>query len=268
MQRAGLTWFYRFIQEPTRLWRRYLLYNSLFIFRLGKQILAKGFNGCQTLVEVPDRSPKGDFNSFDPTVRDPDATDGQISGMPARSNVLGVGISVVDLEQASRIVLKGALEVGAGKYVTVTGVHGVMESQRNPELKKIHNSSFLSTPDGMPMAWMGKWNGYPEIDRVYGPDLMLKVTDKSAELGLKHFYFGGKEGVADKLAERFQGWFPGIETAGTMSPPFRFLNADEEDAFIARLNRVQPHFLWVGLSSPGPHLVGGAALSRLPAGPL
>ena len=32
MQRSGLEWFYRLIQEPKRLWKRYLIGNSKFIF--------------------------------------------------------------------------------------------------------------------------------------------------------------------------------------------------------------------------------------------
>jgi N-acetylglucosaminyldiphosphoundecaprenol N-acetyl-beta-D-mannosaminyltransferase len=31
MQRRGLEWFFRLVQEPRRLWRRYLLLNPLFI---------------------------------------------------------------------------------------------------------------------------------------------------------------------------------------------------------------------------------------------
>lgn len=32
MQKTGLEWFYRFLQEPQRMWKRYLLGNSKFIF--------------------------------------------------------------------------------------------------------------------------------------------------------------------------------------------------------------------------------------------
>jgi N-acetylglucosaminyldiphosphoundecaprenol N-acetyl-beta-D-mannosaminyltransferase len=30
----GLEWFFRLCQEPRRLWRRYLVYNSIFVYRL------------------------------------------------------------------------------------------------------------------------------------------------------------------------------------------------------------------------------------------
>lgn len=37
MQKAGLEWFYRFLQEPRRMWKRYLLGNSEFLFLVLKE---------------------------------------------------------------------------------------------------------------------------------------------------------------------------------------------------------------------------------------
>jgi N-acetylglucosaminyldiphosphoundecaprenol N-acetyl-beta-D-mannosaminyltransferase len=39
MQRSGLEWFYRLLSEPRRLWRRYLIYNPLFVILVLLQIL-------------------------------------------------------------------------------------------------------------------------------------------------------------------------------------------------------------------------------------
>ncbi len=38
IQRAGLQWLHRLIQEPGRLWRRYLFHNSEFVLRFGLQL--------------------------------------------------------------------------------------------------------------------------------------------------------------------------------------------------------------------------------------
>jgi len=37
MQKYGLEWFYRFLQEPKRMWKRYLLGNSKFIWLILKE---------------------------------------------------------------------------------------------------------------------------------------------------------------------------------------------------------------------------------------
>ncbi|MCK4605238.1 MAG: WecB/TagA/CpsF family glycosyltransferase, partial [Deltaproteobacteria bacterium] len=37
MQNAGLEWLYRVIQEPRRMWKRYLITNSKFIWMLARE---------------------------------------------------------------------------------------------------------------------------------------------------------------------------------------------------------------------------------------
>jgi N-acetylglucosaminyldiphosphoundecaprenol N-acetyl-beta-D-mannosaminyltransferase len=39
MMHLGWEWLFRFFQEPTRLWRRYLIYNPLFVVRAAGQML-------------------------------------------------------------------------------------------------------------------------------------------------------------------------------------------------------------------------------------
>jgi N-acetylglucosaminyldiphosphoundecaprenol N-acetyl-beta-D-mannosaminyltransferase len=39
MQHAGLEWLHRVVSEPRRLWRRYLVTNTLFIIAAGRQLL-------------------------------------------------------------------------------------------------------------------------------------------------------------------------------------------------------------------------------------
>lgn len=41
MQNAGLEWFYRFLQEPKRMWKRYLVGNSKFIYLVMKERFSK-----------------------------------------------------------------------------------------------------------------------------------------------------------------------------------------------------------------------------------
>ena len=41
MQRAGLEWFFRVLQEPRRMWKRYLVTNSLFAWMLLREKLTK-----------------------------------------------------------------------------------------------------------------------------------------------------------------------------------------------------------------------------------
>ena len=72
-----------------------------------------------------------------------------------RTNVLGIGVSAVNMDLAVKILLEARSNKVNG-YVCVTGAHGIIESQRDDDLKYIHNNSFLTLPDGEPTVWMGK----------------------------------------------------------------------------------------------------------------
>ena len=43
MQKIGLEWFWRLLQEPKRLWKRYLIGNTIFIFLVIKELIKKLF---------------------------------------------------------------------------------------------------------------------------------------------------------------------------------------------------------------------------------
>ena len=118
--------------------------------------------------------------------------------VPQRVNVLGVGISVLNLDSALDTLI-AAVRTRTPGYVCVTGVHGVMESQGDPNLRRIHNRSLLTTPDGMPMVWLGRLAGHRTMGRVYGPDLMERVFAWSQDSGATHFFYGGNTGVAEDL---------------------------------------------------------------------
>jgi N-acetylglucosaminyldiphosphoundecaprenol N-acetyl-beta-D-mannosaminyltransferase len=166
-----------------------------------------------------------------------------------RVNVLGVGISVLNLRTALAAIAAAVRERRKG-YICVTGVHGVMEAQDDAAFKHILNGAFLCTPDGMPMVWAGKLAGHAKMSRVYGPDLMLDVCAWSEPSGAKHFFYGGADGVAGLLAQKLKIKFPKLKVVGTFTTPFRALNADEENKLQEQVAAAQPDIFWVGLSTP------------------
>ncbi|MEW6302485.1 MAG: WecB/TagA/CpsF family glycosyltransferase [Verrucomicrobiota bacterium] len=168
---------------------------------------------------------------------------------PDRVNVLGVGISVLNLSSATQLLVEAMRQRTRG-YVCVTGVHGVMEARQDEDFRRILNRALLCTPDGMPMVWMGRLAGRREMGRVYGPDLMLELSRVSATHGFRHFLYGGTNGVTAELKDRLTARFPGLQIVGTYEPPFRPLDAQEEAGLVARVAAARPDILWVGLSTP------------------
>jgi len=168
---------------------------------------------------------------------------------PPRVNILGVGISVINMGIALDVI-EAWITQRESHYVCVTPVHSVMECQRDPELRRICNASGMTTPDGMPLVWLSRLYGYRYVDRVYGPDLMLALCEQSVSRGYRHFFYGGAEGIPEQLAEGLQGRFPGLQVVGTHSPPFRPLTPEEDTAVVQMINVADPDIVWVGLGSP------------------
>ena len=114
----------------------------------------------------------------------------------------------------------------------------------------ILNSADLNVPDGMPLTWLGRFAGFGEMDRVFGPEFMLRVCAASTEHGLSHFFYGGNQGVARELADRLSARFPLMRVAGVFCPPFRSLTKVEKSGIIEILNNSGAALVWIGLSTP------------------
>ncbi len=166
-----------------------------------------------------------------------------------RANVLGVGISAINMEMALSII-EGWITRGERQYICLATVNGIMECQRDPALTEAFNSSGLTTPDGMPLVWLSRLHGFERVGRVYGPDLMEALCELSRKKGYRHYLYGGADGVAELLKSRLCERFPGLEIVGTQSPPFRPLTPQEDTEAVCSINEAEPDIVWIGLGSP------------------
>lgn len=184
--------------------------------------------------------------------------------MIRRANILGVQVATVNMKIALDVIDEWIRRREA-QYVCVTGVHGVMESYRKRAIREIHNGAGLVVPDGMPLVWLSRLKGSSNVDRVYGPDLMLAVCEKASKRGYRNFFYGGGPGVAELLADRLRSRFPGLNIAGIHSPPFRALTSEEDDKVSESICRSQPDIVWVGISTPKQEMWMAQHVDRLRA---
>jgi N-acetylglucosaminyldiphosphoundecaprenol N-acetyl-beta-D-mannosaminyltransferase len=166
-----------------------------------------------------------------------------------RGNVLGVNVSAINMDDAIATI-EHWIDDGCGEYVCITGVHGIMECRRDPLLRKIHNEAGMVTPDGVPLVYFLRLIGKKRTQRVYGPDLMRKMTAISGHRGYRQFYYGGDVGVAERLKEILTRSVPNLQVVGTFCPPFREMTPAEDRAVVDAINAARPHIVWVGLSTP------------------
>lgn len=164
-------------------------------------------------------------------------------------NVLGVRVDAINLRGATAQVMRWIAERHR-TYVCVTGVHGIMESQRQIDLRAVHNSAGLVVPDGMPLVYISRAAGYFNCGRVYGPDLMLEICRESVAHGYRHFFYGTTPETLTRLTARLESRIPGLQVAGVFAPPFWALTDPERAEAFARVNECSPDIIWVGLSTP------------------
>ena len=165
--------------------------------------------------------------------------------------ILGVRVVAEPLKQVLAAVEKVLRSPAReAELLCPTGVHGVIEAHKDPEFRRILNKAAFNLADGMPLVIVSRLQGHRTAGRAFGPDVMWALLGRSVALGTSHFFYGGKEGVADRLAEISKEAFPGLRVAGTYCPPFRSLTPDEEAEIVTLINDSGADVVWVSLSTP------------------
>jgi exopolysaccharide biosynthesis WecB/TagA/CpsF family protein len=87
-------------------------------------------------------------------------------------------------------------------------------------------------------------------ERVYGPELTLRLCRRAAEEGISIYLFGGSPDVLEQLKANLERRFPGLFIAGSESPPFRRLTPEEDAAIVDRINASGARLVFIGLGCP------------------
>ena len=117
------------------------------------------------------------------------------------------------------------------------------------ELRRIHNESGLTTPDGMPIVWCAKRAGAQGVTRVYGPDLMYALSKPLAESQRSVFLYGTTTRTLELFTARLTSNFPGLRIVGSYAPPFRALTPGEDADVVRMINNSGADVVWVGLGA-------------------
>jgi N-acetylglucosaminyldiphosphoundecaprenol N-acetyl-beta-D-mannosaminyltransferase len=170
------------------------------------------------------------------------------SDMRLTGNVLGVKIDALSWDAALARLLGWAC-AHESRYVTICNVHVVVSASRDAAYRDIINGSDMATPDGAPVAWMLRRQGFADQPRISGPDLMWALCARCASENLPVYFYGSTEATLALLETRLRAAFPDLQM--TMeSPPFRALTAEEDAAAVDRINASGAGFVFVGLGCP------------------
>lgn len=167
-----------------------------------------------------------------------------------KHSVLGVQVDAVDYAAAVDRVATAAL-AGRPMSVSALAVHGVMTGVLDRAHRHRLNSFDLIVPDGQPVRWALGWLHRKKLpDRVYGPNLMLKVCERAAADGLPIYLFGSTSQLLAALQEKLTERFPALIIAGSRPSAFRQLTHAERDAVVQEIRASGAKIAFVGLGCP------------------
>ena len=170
------------------------------------------------------------------------------SDVRSTGKVLGAQIDALSWDAAMARLL-GWAHARESRYVTICNVHVVVSASRDAAYRDIINGSNMATPDGAPVAWMLRRQGFSGQPRISGPDLMWALCEWAAAEYLPIYCYGSTESTLALLEERLRAAFPDLRI--TMeSPPFRALSAEEDTAAVDRINTSGAGIVFVGLGCP------------------
>lgn len=167
-----------------------------------------------------------------------------------KQNIVGVGVDAVDYEAAVTNII-GAATDRQPFAVSALAVHGVMTGASDSEHRHRLNQLDLVVPDGQPVRWAMKWlYGVNLPDRVYGPELTLRVCEQAANSGLSIYLYGSTPKVLAQLETNLIEKFPGLTIAGSQPSRFRPVTADEQAEIADEIKASGASVVLVGLGCP------------------
>jgi len=165
------------------------------------------------------------------------------------AHVLGVPIRYRDLGTAVAGI-EALVSSGLGGYVCLAPVHMIMEAMDDPSFFDILDDAEAVVPDGMPLVWSLRADGYRDTERIAGMDLTRAVLELARERRMAVGFYGGREKVLRQLLTLVGSRWPGVRIAYAYSPPFHPHNEREAEQQIEQINSSGVQILFVGLGCP------------------
>jgi len=169
---------------------------------------------------------------------------------PKKYDLFGVQVSATTYEEATDAIIEAA-RAGVPATVSLHAAHAVVTASGDPALREAVNTFQIVASDGQPVRWaLNLLHRTGLRDRVYGPELTLRLCRAAAEHGVPIYLYGSSPQVIESLKKNLVAKYPGLQVAGAESPPFRPLTPQEDDEMVRRINESGAGIVFVGLGCP------------------
>lgn len=167
-----------------------------------------------------------------------------------RYDLFGVAVSATTYDQLVPLLIARA-QARIPTTVEHMAVHGLMLAASRPVFRECLNALDVVAPDGQPVRWALNCLYRTRLpDRVYGPELMLRLCQAAQQHRVGVYLYGGTPEGLRLLRSSLRRGFPALEICGWESPPFRDLDAQEEADAVRRINESGAGLVFLGIGTP------------------
>ena len=167
----------------------------------------------------------------------------------ANTIVLGTRCFVGDLECASEHVIE-RVRTGNGGYVCQANAHVLVLACHDDDVRRALDAAWVVHPDGWPVSWLARRLGASEARRIAGAELMTRLLELGAPLGLRHYLFGSTPDVIQRLQNSLAARHPRAEIVGAASPPFGEMLDEQAHQDVETTRAAAPDIVWCALGAP------------------
>jgi exopolysaccharide biosynthesis WecB/TagA/CpsF family protein len=169
---------------------------------------------------------------------------------PVRLKLIGVPVSCTTYDEVVTTIIEAARD-RIPSLVTAFAVHGVVTAAEDANFRRRIEDFHVVTPDGQPVRHALNLLYRAGLrDRVYGPELTLRLCRRAAECAVPVYLYGSTPQTVSKLRERLRARFPALRIVGAEPSVFRPLSANEDYLLIDRINRSNAGIVFIGLGCP------------------
>ena len=135
-------------------------------------------------------------------------------------------------------------------YFITANLHYARLTEQQARLREVNDRAAFVLADGMPLVWASRRQARSLPERVAGSDLLFWICERAARKGWRVFLLGAGPGIAAQAAENLCRRYPGLQIAGTESPPFRTWTAQEKADLFHRIRESKADLLFVAFGQP------------------
>ncbi len=169
--------------------------------------------------------------------------------LPSRF-ILGTKVHPLTLAQLHQAI-EGIIKRSSKAIVANVNVHALNLAYKRPWLREFFNTSEIVFCDGAGVILGGKLLGFDIPERITYADWMWQFAAFANPRKYSFYFLGAKEGIAERAAERLLEKSPDIRILGIHHGYFNQEKSSEENQeIIAKINRVKPDVLVLGLGMP------------------